>query len=119
MRYFYEKPKEYTASKAKVYDCNHPLYFSCTLYLDGEKGLAVIQQRFDHARKCTWWSEIDPWLVDDIYNQPSFKEYFNLRSATAADGLYPTVTLRQIMHSLGMRPIQKARWETVFDRKEL
>jgi hypothetical protein len=35
------------------------------------------------------------------------------------DGLYPTVTVRQIMWSLKMKPIPKEKWETVFDRREI
>ena len=35
------------------------------------------------------------------------------------DGLYPTVTVRQIMWALKMKPIQKERWETVFDRRDI
>nr|DAP49012.1 MAG TPA: hypothetical protein [Caudoviricetes sp.] len=34
-------------------------------------------------------------------------------------GLYPTVTVRQIMWALKMKPIQKERWETVFDRRDI
>lgn len=119
MRYFYERPSEFKVTKAKVYTCNHQVYNSCTLYKDGDLGLAVIQQRYFVTRKYTWWSEIDPWLVDDIYNQPDFKEYFKSRARKAVNGLYPTVTVRQLMHSLGMRPIHKEPWETVFDRKEV
>ena len=32
---------------------------------------------------------------------------------------YPTVTVRQIMWALKMKPIQKERWETVFDRRDI
>lgn len=34
-------------------------------------------------------------------------------------GLYPTVTVRQMMWALKMKPMPKERWETVFDRKEI
>ena len=34
------------------------------------KGMAVIQQRFDTDTKSTWWSEVDPWLTDDLYAHP-------------------------------------------------
>lgn len=33
----------------------------------GDKGLAVIQQRFDSDTKKTWLGSIDPWLTDDLY----------------------------------------------------
>lgn len=48
-----------------------------------------------------------------------FKEFFDARSGTATDGLYPTVTIRQIMWALKIKPILKERWETVFDRRDI
>ena len=92
---------------------------SCTLFQIGEKGLAVIQQRFDEKMKSTWWGEVDPWITDDLYLHPCFKEYFDMRSGMATNGLYPTVTIRQIMWALKMKPIKKERWETVFDRRNI
>lgn len=85
----------------------------------GEKGLAVIQQRFDEKTKSTWWGDVDPWITDDLYLHPRFKEYFDTHSGMATDGLYPTVTLRQIMWALKMKPIKRERWETVFDRRNI
>lgn len=63
--------------------------------------------------------EVDPWITDDLYLHPRFKEYFDGRSAKAVDGLYPTVTIRQIMWALKMKPIKRERWETVFDRRNI
>lgn len=54
MRYHYEKPKLYSALYGKTYICNHPVYDSCTLYLIGSNGLAVIQQRYDSKTKSTY-----------------------------------------------------------------
>lgn len=84
-----------------------------------EKGLAVVQQRFDPNTKTTWWGEIDPWLTDSLYLHPRFKEYFDERASICIDGLYPTVTIRQIMWALKMKPLPKERWETVFDRRDI
>ena len=78
MRYHYEKPDLYFSKYGKTYVCNHPVYDSCTLYLIGKNGLAVIQQRADN--KSTYWTDIDPWLVDDLYLHPKFKEFFDSRS---------------------------------------
>lgn len=103
----------------KTYICNHPVYNKCTLYEIGDLGLAVIQQRYDDEAKTTWWSEIDPWLTDDLYLHPGFKAFFDKRSGGCTDGLYPTVTIRQIMWALRMKPLKKGRWETVFDRKDI
>lgn len=116
---YYKKPENFKVTKGVVYKCNHLVYSRCTLYLQNKRGLCVIQQRFDIRAKRTWWSEIDPWLVDDIYKQKGFSDYFKLRSGERVGEVYPTVTVRQIMHSLGMRPLPKELWETVFDRKEI
>lgn len=119
MRYHYEKPKIYSTMYGKTYSCNHPVYDKCTLFTIKDKGLAVIQQRFDPETKSTKWGEIDSWLADSLYLHPNFKAYFDERSGTCSNGLYPTVTIRQIMWALKMKPLKRERWETVFDRKEI
>lgn len=119
MRYHYVKPKTYSSMYGTTYICDHPVYNRCTLFLVGDKGLAIIQQRYDENNKNTWWEEIDPWLTDYLYLHPNFKEYFDVRSGKCTDGLYPTVTIRQIMWGLKMKPILRERWETCFDRKEI
>lgn len=119
MRYHYKKPRIYLSTYGVTHTCNHPVYDKCTLYLIENKGLAVIQQRFDAELKSTWWSEIDPWLTDDIYMHPKFKEYFEERADEGENGIYPTVTVRQIMWALKMKPVPKKRWETCFDRKTI
>ena len=116
MRYHYERPRYYTHITGKTYECEHPVYRTCTLYLIGKKGLAVIQQRYDPATKSTTWGEIDPWLIDEIYVHKNFKGYFDKRASLPKNGLYPTVTIRQIMWGLRMKPLPKHIWETVFDR---
>lgn len=83
------------------------------------KGLAVIQQRFNPDTKKTWWGEIDPWLTDTLYLHPKIKEYFEERSGECTDGLYPTVTIRQIMWALKLKPIKRERRETGFDRRNI
>lgn len=119
MRYHYKKPNLYVSLYGKVYACNHPVYSRCTLFKIGDKGISVIQQRFNHESKHTWWGEVDPWLTDDIYLHPGFLEYFGKRAKACMDGLYPTVTIRQIMWALKMKPLPKERWETVFDRRDI
>lgn len=119
MRYHYEKPITYNSVYGLTYTCDHPVYDICTLYQIGKYGLAVIQQRYDPATKQTRWGEIDPWLTDDLYLHPKFKEFFDKRSGECTDGLYPTVTIRQIMWALKMKPITRERWETCFDRRDI
>lgn len=117
MRYHYEKPKLYSSVFGIIHTCNHPVYDRCTLYLIGRKGLAVIQQRYDPETKHTYWTEIDPWLTDQLYLHPRFKAFFDDRSDECKDGLYPTVTIRQIMWALKMKPLKRERWEACFDRR--
>lgn len=119
MRYHYEKPDLYLSKYGRTYTCSHPVYDNCTLYLIGNKGLAVIQQRFDATTKSTWWSEIDPWLTDPLYLHIKFKKFFDERAGECVNGLYPTVTIRQIMWALKMKPIKRERWETCFDRRDI
>lgn len=117
MRYHYDKPPIYLTMYGETYECDHPVYNRCTLYKINEKGLAVIQQRYNHITKHTYWDAIDPWLNDDLYSHPNFKEFFEERAGECIDELYPTVTIRQIMWGLKMKPIKRDRWETYFDRK--
>lgn len=118
MRYHLEKPTLYSSLYGETYTCDHPVYDKCTLYVMGDKGLAVIQQRTDRQKR-TWWGEIEPWLTDVLYLHPKFKAYFDERAGVCTDGLYPTVTLRQIMWALKIKPIAKKRWETCFDRRDI
>ncbi|MCD8119694.1 MAG: hypothetical protein LUE29_09510 [Lachnospiraceae bacterium] len=119
MRYHYEKPAIYLSLYGERYICNHPVYDACTLYKIGKKGLAVIQQRYDPETKHTWWGELDPWLTDQLYLNPNFKKYFDERSGECKNGLYPTVSVRQMMWALKMKPIKRERWETCFDRRDI
>lgn len=119
MRYHYEKPTIYLSMYGTSYSCNHPVYSECTLFQIENKGLAVIQQRFNENEKSTWWGEIDPWLTDVLYLHPKFKEFFNDRAGECTDGLYPTVSIRQIMWALKLKPMPRERWETCFDRRNI
>lgn len=119
MRYHYEKPNTYLSRYGFTYNCDHPVYDRCTLFKMGDKGLAIIQQRYDFDTKSTYWDEIDPWLTDELYLHRGFKKFFDERSGKSTDDLYPTVTIRQIMWALKIKPIPKERWETCFDRKAI
>lgn len=117
MRYHYEKPTAYSSIYGQKYSCNHPVYTNCTLFEINDKGLAVIQQRYDKWTKSTYWNEIDPWLIDELYLHTNFEQFFNERAGECNDGLYPTVSIRQIMWGLKMKPLPRERWETCFDRR--
>ena len=119
MRHHYSKPKIYISAHGRPYPCDHPAYSLCTLYLDGGLSLAVIQQRFDPETKSAWWADIDPWLTDDIYLHPRFPGFFKERAGKAEGGLYPTVSVRQLMWALRMKPLKRERWETAFDRRDI
>ena len=117
MRYHYDKPDLYSTIYGITYRCDHAVYDECTLFKVGNRGLAVVQQRFDSTNKTTYWTSIDPWLSDDLYLHKSFEKFFNERAGESVDGLYPTVTIRQIMWGLKMKPLKRERWETCFDRR--
>ena len=119
VRYHYEKPSMYTSMYGFTYEYDHPVYNRCTLFKIGNDGLAVIQQRYNKRTKTTHWGEIDPWLTDMIYLHPKFKEYFDERSGESMNRIYPTVTIRQLMWSLKLKPMPKKRWETCFDRRDI
>lgn len=102
-----------------IYICNHPVYDKCTLFKIDNKGLAVIQQRYDPADKSTRWTEIDPWLTDMLYLHPKFDDFFDDRAGECVRGLYPTVTIRQIMWALKIKPMLRERWETCFDKRDI
>lgn len=115
MRYHYKKPEHYKVTHGRTLRCNHPFYTRCTLYSNGYLGLAVIQQRFNKKLKFWYWDAIDPWLVDDIYNQPGFKQYFEKHAKPkdfyAETDIYPTVSVRSIMWDLRMKPLERQDWE--------
>lgn len=115
VRYHFQPPSLYSRYYGQLYFCNHPLYDRCTLYLINERGLAVIQQRM--SDKKTYWTEIDDYLTDVLYLNRNFYGYFDKHAQECQNGLYPTVTIRQIMHALKIKPMPKEPWETVFDRK--
>lgn len=119
MRYHFNKPSLYLSMYGRVYICNHPVYDRCTLYEINGKGLAVIQQRFDNETKSTYWTEIDEWLTDPLYLNKNFKKYFDERAGECTNGLYPTVSVRQMMWALKMKPLPRSRWETCFDRRNI
>lgn len=119
MRYYIKQPIYSVTTYGETYICDHPVYSQCTLFRIKENGLAVIQQRYDEETKRTWWGEIDEWLRGALYLHPGFIEYFNKRAGEKTNGLYPTVTIRQIMWALRMKPLPKKRWETVFDRRDI
>ena len=119
MRYFYEKPAVYSTMYGSTYKCNHPVYDRCTLFRINDKGLAVIQQRHNPENKTTYWTEIDPWLIDELYLHERFEKFFNERAGERKDNLYPTITVRQLMWGLKMKPLPRERWETCFDRRSI
>lgn len=115
MRYHYEKPDISVPMYGETYLCDHPVYYGCTLYKMGDNGLAVIQQRYDKTNKTTKWGIIDEHLRNDLYLNPGFLEYFKKMAGPCKNGCYPTVTIRQIMWALKIKPLKRKPWETCFD----
>lgn len=99
----------------ETYTCNHLVYSQCTLYKHDDYGLAVIQQYYDPITKHTWWSSIEKPYMNLLYGNPKFPKYFGEKAGLCKDGLYPTVTIRQMMWALRIKPIKRQPWETCFD----
>ena len=116
MRYHYVPGPIGSSIYASTYICDHPVYGKCTLYKLGEKGLCVIQQRYNPKTKYTWWANIDPWLIDEIYMNKNFKMIFEEYAKEPTNGLYPTMSVRQLMWKLRIKPLKRKPWETVFDK---
>ena len=112
MRYFTEKPVSALSTRKYTYECNHPLYSSCSLIQKDDKGLAIVQRRFNSRMKVFWYSEADSWVIDSILKHDGFESYFAKHGGECKDGLYPTVTVRQVMWALKMKPLKKAWWES-------
>ena len=119
MRYHYEPPTICVPVYGETYRCNHPVYSKCTLYTMEDRGLAVIQQRYSVTTKHTWWTPIDDYFRNPIFLHPKFMDYFNKMAGPCAGGLYPTVTIRQLMWALKMKPLKRQPWETCFDHSPI
>ncbi len=98
----------------EVYKCNHLYYNACTLFIEGNRGLAVIQQRFNPELKMTWWGGIDKELAEQIVNNGYFPEVFRKFAEDCKDGLYPTIEVRKLLWQLKIKPTKKEDWETRF-----
>lgn len=110
--YHKRKSESNTLEHARQYRADHPLYDYCTLYKHGSFGLAVVQRLFNDSMKVTWWGPVEPWLANDIFNEPSFMDVFMKLSGPADEkGIYPTIEVRKLMHKLGMKPLKLPYWE--------
>lgn len=119
MRTYYKQKDIFYVNYGVTYECNHPVYSRCTLFKIKNRGIAVIQQRYNPFTKHTWWGEIDDYLRDDLYLNKYFYEFFDSNASAQNNGIYPTFTIRQIMHRLKMKPLKREPWETVFDHTRI
>ena len=110
MKYFTEKDSKRAVNRF-LYHCDHALYSACTLYELGDKGLAVVQKRFNPRIKVFWYGPVEPWLAELIFANNGFNAYFAKNSGVEKNGIFPTVTVRQIMWALKMKPLRKEWWE--------
>lgn len=106
MKYFYQKPEMTEQIYGETVILDHPVYKIGTLFLQNGKGLVITQRRF--LAKYVYWDALDPWLANDIYLHPKFRQFFEIH-ATEED--YPIFQVRKVMWSLRMKPLQKEFWE--------
>ena len=93
----------------------HPAYNSYTLFYYNKKGLSVIRQYYNSRLKITWWGALDEELAEKIAKNEAFYGYFErLAGCSDEKGIYPTVTLRQVMRGIGVKASKKQAWETRF-----
>lgn len=119
MRYHYQF-SEGSGTAGKVYLCDHPLYSRCTLFKEGEVGLAVVQLSFNHWLKNLFWEPIHPYLASDIFKNENFKTVFDsLSGQPDENGIYPTVNVRSLMWALRMPPLEKTESDVEFTISEL
>ena len=113
MRYFIEKPANTKQNTLYFKKVDHPLYNSCRLYkMNDTDGLAIVQLRFNSKMKVFWYDAPDSWIMDKIVKQPGFADYVFDNAADDSDGIFPTVTVRQVMYALKMKPLKKEWWES-------
>ena len=111
MKYYYEKPENWVGA-GETYFCNHPRYNRCTLFREGGRGLAVIQEYYNEKTKARWYGPLKPWLSGDIYFSSGFRDFFEkYASEPDLNGLYPTFTARKVMWILRMKPLRREYWE--------
>lgn len=115
MKYHYKQGVFRYGLYGETYICNHPVYTSCTLFKKGDIGLGIIQQRYDAITKMTWWTEVDTWLIDEVFMHRRFTELFEKYAAAPINDIYPVLSIRQAMWRLRMKPLPRQPWETVFD----
>ena len=78
------------------------------------KGICVVQYKYDPNTKSFWWGAIEPDLANDIYLNPGFGEFFKTHATCKdADGGYFTIDVRKLMWALRMKPLPKNYWEEV------
>lgn len=109
MKYYYQKPDLYFRLYGEHIDLDHPVYKAGTLYLQEDKGLVVVQQKFELGY--SFWDSLDQWLANDIYLNSNFPEYF---AKNCTEAPYPIVQIRKLMWALRMKPLKREFWEEYF-----
>ena len=106
MKYFYEKPDRHIQSYGEQIILDHPVFKIGTLFEIDGRGIIFVQKRF--TAKYAYWDAIDPWLANDIYLHPKFKDYFQKFSR---EENYEIIPVRKVMWALRMKPLPKEYWE--------
>lgn len=114
MKGYYQPSTDRIIKTWKTHRCDHVLYDACTLFMHGNYGLAVIQQRFNDKQKVWWWGPIDDRIAYDISNSEKFKDIFWEKAGVNKFGIYPTIEVRKLMYAVGLKPMRKEYWETSF-----
>ena len=111
MKYYYEKPENWI-SAGRIYYCDAPTYNYCTLFRNGNVGLAVIQEHYSKDKKARWWGPVEPWISGELWRHKDFGKFLIDNSGEPNEkGVFPTIQLRKLMWRLRMKPLRKEFWE--------
>lgn len=98
----------------QICQSDHPAYNTFTLFTDGNRGIGVIQQRYDPRTKTTWWGSLSQDNIFNILNSPFFEEWWDDVARVGSSNSFHVTELRKVMWALRMKPLPKEPWETKF-----
>lgn len=91
-----------------IHPSDHPSFWAYTVFTDGERSIAAIQQFYNEQFRFTYWGPLQNSLADLILHNPNFEDYFEEHARRT----YAIQEVRKLMWALSMRPIPREKWET-------
>lgn len=89
-------------------DADHKWYDGATRISNRDgKALYLIQKKWNKRLKASFWSTVDPGLVNDILDNPKFEDLFR----ESSDHTEQHYKVRSVMWALGMKRPPLEPWE--------